>query len=115
MYASIFPFPGYVFVHLAPLRDRLRVLQTPASSGWWTAASLTAGGPGNRRTRRAFSRDMLIEPHPYLIVGHRVRVKTGPAGIAGILARKKNNFRFVVSLDIIMRSVSLSPEIDVAT
>jgi branched-subunit amino acid ABC-type transport system permease component len=35
-----------------------------------------------------------------------VRVSGALAGIAGILVRKKNNFRFVASLDIIMRSVS---------
>src|SRR5438445_1799384 len=107
-------FPGYVFVHLA-LRDRLRVLQTPS-----VVRLVGFGGQPSPledqeidALRRAFSRDMLIEPHPYLTVGQRVRVKTGPLeGLQGILVRKKNNFRFVVSLDIIMRSVAA--EIDVA-
>jgi len=53
------------------------------------------------------------EPHPYLKVGHRVRVKTGPLqGLQGILLRKKNVSRFVISLDLIMRSVAA--EIDLA-
>jgi len=42
-----------------------------------------------------------------------VRIKTGPLqGLEGILARKKNVLRFVVSLDLIMRSVAV--EIDEA-
>jgi len=107
-------FPGYVFVHLT-LRDRLRVLQTPSV--------VRLVGFGGRpcpladqdiaALRRAFARDMFIEPHPYLTVGHRARVKSGPLqGLQGILLRRKNNFRFVVSLDVILRSVAA--EIDVA-
>jgi transcription antitermination factor NusG len=48
------------------------------------------------------------EPHPYLKVGERVRVKTGSmAGVAGIVVRKKNEFRFVLTLEAIMRSVAV--------
>jgi transcription antitermination factor NusG len=54
---------------------------------------------------------MLIEPHPYLKVGQRVRVRSGPLlGLEGILQRKKNVNRLVVSLDLIMRSIAV--EID---
>ncbi len=49
-----------------------------------------------------------IEPHPYLKVGERVRITTGSmAGVEGILVRKKNEFRFVLTLDAIMRSVAV--------
>jgi transcription antitermination factor NusG len=49
-----------------------------------------------------------IEPHPYLKVGERVRIVTGSmAGVEGILVRKKNEFRFVLTLDGIMRSVAV--------
>jgi transcription antitermination factor NusG len=49
-----------------------------------------------------------IQPHPYLKVGERVRVATGSmAGVEGILVRKKNQFRFVLTLDAIMRSVAV--------
>jgi transcription antitermination factor NusG len=48
------------------------------------------------------------EPHPYLRVGERVRIKSGVmAGVEGILVRKKNEFRFVLTLEAIMRSVSV--------
>ena len=53
------------------------------------------------------------EPHPYLKVGHRVQVRSGPlAGAQGILQRKKDKFRVVLSIDLIMRSVAV--EVDEA-
>jgi transcription antitermination factor NusG len=49
-----------------------------------------------------------VEPHPYLKVGERVRVKTGSmAGVEGIVVRKKNEFRFVLTLEAIMQSVAV--------
>jgi transcription antitermination factor NusG len=49
-----------------------------------------------------------IEPHPYLKVGEKVQVKAGVmAGVQGILIRKKNEFRVVLSLDAIMQSVAV--------
>jgi transcription antitermination factor NusG len=49
-----------------------------------------------------------VEPHPYLNVGSRVRVKSGSmAGVEGILVRRRNQMRFVLTLDAIMRSVSI--------
>jgi transcription antitermination factor NusG len=47
-------------------------------------------------------------PHPYLKVGERVRIKAGlMAGVEGILVRRKNEFRFVLTLEGIMRSVAV--------
>jgi transcription antitermination factor NusG len=49
-----------------------------------------------------------VEPYPYLKVGDRVRVKAGSmAGVEGILVRRKNEMRFVLTLEAIMRSVSV--------
>jgi len=107
-------FPGYVFVHLA-LRDRLRVLQTPSVVRLVGFGGQPAALPDHEieALRQGLAREMRIEPHPYLKVGHRVRVRTGPLrGLEGILVRKKNVSRLVVSLDLIMRSVAA--EIDVA-
>jgi transcription antitermination factor NusG len=71
-------FPGYVFVKLDP-RDRLRILQVPG-----------------------------VEPHPYLSAGCRVRIKRGPlAGVEGILVRKKNVHRVVLSISSIARSAAV--------
>jgi transcription antitermination factor NusG len=107
-------FPGYVFVHLA-LRDRLRVLQTPSVVRLVGFGGQPAALPDQEieALRQGLTRKMHIEPHPYLKAGQRVRVKTGPLqGLQGILVRRKNVSRFVISLDLIMRSVAA--EIDVA-
>jgi transcription antitermination factor NusG len=54
-----------------------------------------------------------FEPHPYLVVGERARIKSGSlAGMVGILARKKNNLRVVLTLELIMRSVAVEVDAD---
>ncbi|MCX6630827.1 MAG: hypothetical protein NTW28_24690, partial [Candidatus Solibacter sp.] len=48
------------------------------------------------------------EPHPFLKCGDWVRVKAGPLeGIEGILIRKKNLFRLVVSVELLAKSVAV--------
>lgn len=107
-------FPGYVFVRLASC-DRLRALQTPSAVRLVGFGNQPAPLPDHEidALRQGLTQQLHIEPHPYLKIGHRVRVRTGPlAGLVGILVRKKNSSRFVISLDLIMRSVVT--EIDVA-
>jgi transcription antitermination factor NusG len=49
-----------------------------------------------------------IEPHPYLTAGAKVRIRTGAmAGMEGVLLRRKNNFRVVLTLEMIMKSVTV--------
>src|SRR5215469_12700542 len=107
-------FPGYVFVRL-PLRDRLRVVQTPSIVRLvgLNGRPIALADQEIETLRLKLTRDIRVEPYPYLKVGQRVRVRTGSLyGLEGILVRKKNAVRFVISLDLIMRSVSV--EIDVA-
>jgi hypothetical protein len=52
-----------------------------------------------------------VEPHPFLKVGERVRVTRGTLeGVEGILVRKKNLYRLILSVDMLARSVAV--EID---
>jgi len=58
--------------------------------------------------RQGLTEQWNVQPHPYLKVGRRVRVVSGPlTGLEGIIVRKKNHLRFVISLNLIMRSVSV--------
>lgn len=107
-------FPGYVFVRLA-LRDRLQVLQIPGVVrlvGFdGTPTSLPEAEIEALRT--SLISGICAEPHPYLAVGRRMRIVSGPfQGQEGILSRKKNCVRVVISLDLIMRSIAV--EIDPA-
>ena len=61
--------------------------------------------------KAGLQRGVQAVPHPYLKVGRRVRVTAGPLeGLEGIVIRKKNRLRFILSLDLIGRSTSLDVE-----
>jgi len=102
-------FPGYVFVRLA-LRDRLQVLQVPSVVRLVGFSGHPAALPEEEieALRTSMAMRLRAEPHPYLTVGRHVRIKSGPlAGVEGILIRKKNAFRVVLSLDFILRSAAV--------
>jgi transcription antitermination factor NusG len=105
-------FPGYVFVRLA-LRDHLQVLQVPGVAKLVGFNGLPAALPQEEidALRTSLASGVRVEPHPYLTAGRRVRVKSGSlAGLEGILVRRKNSTRFVISLDLVMRSVVVEIE-----
>ena len=107
-------FPGYVFVRIA-LRDRLRVVQIPSAVRLVGANGMPSALPDAEIEimRAGLGERVSAEPHPFLAVGRPVRVKAGPlAGLQGLLVRRKNKTRFVVSLELILRSVAV--EIDEA-
>ena len=107
-------FPGYLFVHIA-LRDRLRVLQVPGVVRLVGFNGVPTALPQVELEiiRSALTKGVEAEPHPYLRVGQRVRITSGPMeGLQGILLRRRGRPRVVVSVDLIMRSVAL--DIDAA-
>ena len=55
---------------------------------------------------RTATEKLNAEPHPYLDNGDAVRIVAGPlAGMTGILTRRKNEYRVVLSIEAIMRSI----------
>jgi len=100
-------FPGYVFVRMA-LVDRLRVLQVPSvvriiGFNGHLAALPDAEIEG---LKNGLAGDVRAEPHPFLTVGSRVRIKAGPLeGREGILIRRKGSLRVVLSIELIQRSI----------
>jgi transcription antitermination factor NusG len=107
-------FPGYVFVRIA-LRDRLQVLQLPSVVRLVSSRGQPVPLPEKEMQglRQGLTNQMYGEPHPYLKVGRRVRIIHGAlAGAEGILLRKKDRLRVVLSIDLIMRSVAI--EVDAA-
>jgi len=100
-------FPGYVFVNLS-LPDRLGVLRAPGALRFVTFQGQPAAIPDSeiRALESSLSAGLRLQPHPYLHQGARVRVKRGPfVGAEGIMIRRKERFRLVLSIDLIMRSV----------
>lgn len=107
-------FPGYVFVRMA-LADRLRVLQVPSVVRLVGFNGQLSALPDEEMEglKKGLARGMLAEPHPFLSVGRRVRVKAGPlAGVEGIVIRRKNRLRLVISLELIQRAAMV--EVDAA-
>jgi transcription antitermination factor NusG len=100
-------FHGYVFVRLA-LRDRLQVLQVPGVAKLVGFNGIPTPLPQEEieTLKKGLVCGVRVEPHPFLSVGRRVRMKSGPfEGRQGILLRSKGNLRLVLSIDLIMRSV----------
>jgi len=105
-------FPGYIFVHIAE-RDRVRVLELAGVARFITLQGRPVPLEDHEieSLRSGLEGGVIAEPHPLLCVGSRVRVVRGSmTGLEGILVRKKNGTRVVVSLRAIMRSIAL--EID---
>ena len=102
-------FPGYVFVNLNA-RDRLGVLRAPGVLRFVTFQGQPATVPESeiRALESSLSAGLRLQPHPYLRQGKKVRVKSGPLMDAeGIMVRRKEGFRLVLSVDLVMRSVML--------
>ncbi len=105
-------FPCYVFVH-GGLDRRLQVVTTPGIHMILFHGERVAIVPEAeiQAIRRAVEGKFRVEPHPFLRCGERVRVTRGSLeGVEGILVRKKNLYRLVLSVDMMAQSVAM--EID---
>ena len=101
-------FPGYLFARPSP-GERIVLLQLPGIVGLAASSARPTAVPDNDidALRKITSR-LGAEPHPFLNVGDRVRIVAGPlAGLEGILTRRKQELRLVLSVQIIMRSISV--------
>lgn len=101
-------FPGYVFVRV-PLMERLQVQMVPG-----VLRFVGFGGPPVALDAAEMKRlhdgltALRAEPHPFLKVGQKVRVRYGPlAGAEGILEQHRERFRVVLSMDLIQQSVAV--------
>lgn len=102
-------FPGYLFVHIAA-QDRLRVLQVPGVVRLVGFNGIPTPMPQEdiQNIRESLGQGWRAEPHPYLQLGRRTRVVRGPlAGMEGIVVRRKNRSRLVLSFDLIQRSLAI--------
>ena len=106
-------FPCYLFVHINHL-ERVKVLQSPGV--------LRVVGNGRHyvpleEAEIEFLRSGFLgrklEPFQELVVGERVRIKTGVMqGVEGILVRKRSRLRFVLSLDLINQHAAVEVDAD---
>jgi len=105
-------FSSYVFVRMG-VRDKLRVLQVPGLAHLVTFQGAPAALPNAdiETLRSALATGVLAQPHRYLSVGSRVEICRGPLqGCRGILLRHQGQFRVVLSVEMIMRSIVVEVE-----
>ena len=102
-------FPCYVFIR-ASLDRRVPILMTPGVHAFVGVEGRSARIPDAEidAVHRTIDNLLHVEPHPYLRTGDWVRVKSGPLeGIEGILVRKTNRFRLVLSVEMLQKSVAV--------
>jgi transcription antitermination factor NusG len=105
-------FDGYLFVRII-LRDRLNVLRVPSvvKLVGFNGQPAAVSSHEMEFLKNTLLPELRAEPHPYLTAGRRVRVVRGVLqGAEGILIRKKNTSRVVVSMDLIARAASVEVE-----
>lgn len=101
-------FPSYLFVHIHR-RERAHVLQSPG----------VLQIVGNSREPlplqdseieflRLSCSEKKLEPYRELLVGEKVRIKNGTLqGVHGVLIRRNNNLRFVLTLELINQHAAI--------
>ena len=106
-------FPSYLFVHGAR-EDRGKILSVPGIlSIVGTSREASPLPDAEIETLRNGLHLHNAEPHPFLKVGEKARIRNGSlAGMQGIVIRHKNQTRLVLALDLIMKSVAV--EVDAA-
>lgn len=109
-------FPSYLFVQMNA-DNRLDLLRLPGVLGLVTFQGKPAPVPSAEieSLRQGLTSQTAIHPHPYLRAGRKVRIRSGSlAGVEGILVRKRDIARVVLSISMLQRSVSLDiDEVDV--
>ncbi|HTW31713.1 MAG TPA: UpxY family transcription antiterminator [Candidatus Sulfotelmatobacter sp.] len=107
-------FPSYVFVRIA-LLDQPRVLETPGVVRLVSFSGKPVPLPDLEISalRQGLSSGLRAEPLAYTALGRRVRVKSGPlCGLTGKLVRRKENYRIVIAIESINRSILCEVSVD---
>jgi transcription antitermination factor NusG len=102
-------FPCYVFFRGA-IDRRLAVLTTPGVQNIVSIANqaVVIQASEIEGLRQAVGSGARMEPHPFLKCGDWVRVQCGPlAGLEGVLVRKKNIYRLVLSVEMLGKAAAV--------
>ena len=106
-------FPGYLFCRFDPNGRILPILTTPGVVSIVGAGRVPIPVPADEiaAIHAVLRSGLAAQPYPYLKVGSRVYLESGPfAGIEGIVLNVNKKYRLVVSVTLLQRSVAV--EID---
>jgi len=102
-------FPGYLFIR-GGLEHRARVLNSPGVCKLiaWSGKAAVISEEEIATVRALVDGPLPVEPHEYVCSGQKVRSVEGALeGVQGILVRKKNSTRVVVSVGLLGRSAAV--------
>ena len=102
-------FPGYLFIR-ANLSGGASLVATPGVVGIWRcgARSAVSHPEEAEALRAAAASGQGAEPWPFLNEGQRVRILCGSMiGVEGVLVQTKNNYRVVLSVEALCRSIAV--------
>jgi transcription antitermination factor NusG len=107
-------FPTYLFVRIDH-RDRAKVLRTPGVRQLVGTSREPLPLPDREiEFLRSSLCEQRAEPYLGLVVGQRVRIKSGTMqGVEGCLVRKNSEWRFVLTVEVIHHHVAV--EVDAST
>jgi transcription antitermination factor NusG len=109
-------FPCYVFVQ-SPIERWLPVLTTPGIHSVVAFGGTPALIPRSEieAVRRVVESAAKAEPHPFIRCGDRVRIKSGSLqGLEGVLVRKKSQWKLLLSVEMLERSVAVEIDFSMA-
>lgn len=107
-------YPGYVFCRFE-FEHRLPILQSVGVMDVVNDGRKGLAIPEDEilAVRRIMESRLKVGPFPFLHAGQTVEIHKGPLqGIEGILVVQKKNFRLVVSIPLLQRSVNVEIEGD---
>jgi transcription antitermination factor NusG len=108
-------FSGYFFARVGH-EERVKVLEAPGVVGLVGFGGEPAPIPDCEieNIQKALRSGLPASPCPYVKVGDKVRIRSGPlVGLEGILQKVKNRWRFILTVDLLQKGVSI--EVDSET
>jgi transcription antitermination factor NusG len=101
-------FPSYLFVHIHP-RERDKVLQSPGVLQIVGKKRESLPLPDSEiEFLRSGVCGQRIEPYRELVIGDRVRIKSGlMQGVQGTLVRRGSSMRFVLTIELINQHAAI--------
>lgn len=107
-------FPGYLFCRF-DLHARLPILVTPGVISVVGLGKMPVAVPDKEieAVRTLLRSGLPARPWPFVSVGQRLVIERGPlCGVEGILLEIRNHYRFIVSVNLLQRSVAAEVESD---
>jgi transcription antitermination factor NusG len=110
-------FPGYIFCKF-DVTKRLPILMIPGVISMVSFGGRATAVPEEEihAVQSVVNSGLSYEPCSFLSLGQRVRIERGPlCGLEGLVVQAKNNWRFIISVHLLQRSVSVEIDRDCVT